>query len=77
MIDIFVLYMGLPTPLAPIVLVLTFPLGSLCSVLCLTVYICIGIGHVLAEPPRRELNHAPVSKQFLASAIVSGFGVSR
>jgi hypothetical protein len=33
------------------------------------------IGRDLAEPLRRQLYQAPVSKHFLASAIVSGFGV--
>jgi hypothetical protein len=41
------------------------------------VYICICIGQDLAEPLRRQLYQAPVSKHFLASAIVFGFGVSR
>jgi hypothetical protein len=34
-------------------------------------------GQTLAEPLRGWLYQAPVSKHFLASAIVSGFGVCR
>ena len=44
-------------------------------VLSSIVGICICIGQDLAEPLRRQLYQAPVSKHFLASAIVSGFGV--
>ena len=62
-------------PSAPSVLPLTPPLGSLCSVWWLAVSIHICIGQDLAEPLRRQLYQAPVSKHFLASAIVSGFGV--
>jgi hypothetical protein len=62
-------------PSAPSVLPLTPPLGSLCSVLWLASSICICIGQNLLEPFRRQLYQAPVSKHFLASTIVSGFGV--
>jgi len=41
--------------------------------LALTILICIG--QDLAEPLRRQLYQAPVSKHFLASAIVSRLGV--
>ena len=50
------------------------PNSSLCSIWWLTSSICICIGQELAEPLRRKLYQAPVSKHFLASAIVSGFG---
>ena len=60
---------------APSVLLLTPPLGSLCSVKSLTVSTNIWIGQDLAEPLRRQLYQAPDSKHILASAIVSGFGV--
>jgi hypothetical protein len=40
-------------------------------------YICVCIGLALAELLRKQLYWAPVSKHFLASAIVSGFGVSK
>ena len=62
-------------PSAPSVLSLTPPLGSLCEhrVWWLATSVPICIGQDLAEPLRRQL--APVSKHFLASAIVSGFGV--
>jgi hypothetical protein len=76
-VEIVVLPMGLQTPSAPSVLALTSPLGSLCSVWCLAACICICIGQALAEPLRGQLYQAPVSKHFLASAIVSGFGVCR
>jgi hypothetical protein len=73
---------GPPLPLisdkalsAPSVLSLTPPLGSLCSVQWLTVSIHICIVQVLAEPLRRQLYQAPVSKHFLASAIVSEFAL--
>jgi hypothetical protein len=39
--------------------------------------ICICLGQVLAEPLREQPYQAPVSKCFLSSAIVSGFGVCR
>jgi hypothetical protein len=51
---------------------LTSPLGSPCSVQWLATRIHIFIGQDLAEPLRRQLYWAPVSKHFLASAIVSG-----
>ena len=63
------------TPSAPSALPLTPPLGSLCSVRWLTASIRISIGHDLVEPLKRLLYQAPVSKHFLASAIVSGFVV--
>ena len=72
-----VLPMGLQTPSDPSVLDLTSPLGSLSSAQCLAVCIGIFIGQVLAEPLSEQLCQAPVSKHFLASAIVSGFDVWR
>jgi hypothetical protein len=71
-----VLPMRLQTPSAPTVLALTCPLGP-CSIQCWPVFIHICIGLALAELLRRQLYCAPVSKYFLASATVSGFGVSR
>ena len=62
-------------PSAPSALPLTPPLGSLCSVRWLTASIRISIGHDLVEPLKRLLYQDPVSKHFLASAIVSGFVV--
>jgi hypothetical protein len=67
--------MPVKTPSAPSIFPLTPPLGSLCLVQWLTVRIHICIDQGLAEPLRRQLYQAPVSKHFLASAIVSGFGV--
>jgi hypothetical protein len=49
-------------------------LESLCSVQGLAASICLCICQTLAEPLRRQLYQAPVSTQFLASKIVSGFG---
>ena len=43
----------------------------------LSVNICIYISQVLAEPLRGQPYQAPVSKCFLTSAIVSGFGIYR
>ena len=62
-------------PSAPSVLPLTLPLGSLCSVQWLAVSLCICVDQGLAEPLRKQLYQAPVSKYFLASTILSGFGV--
>jgi hypothetical protein len=71
---------GLPLPLmpgkapsAPSVLPLTPLFGSLCSVQWLSVSILICIGQNLAEPLRRQVYQVPVSKLFLASAVVSEF----
>ena len=50
-------------------------LGTLYSVQWLAVSIHICICETLSKPLRRELYQAPVSKHFLTSAIVSGFGV--
>ena len=51
----------------------SFP-SLLCSVWWLAVSICICIGQNLAEPLRRQLYQAPVSKLFLAPTIVCRFG---
>ena len=72
--DIVVLPMGLQTPLVPSVLSLTPPSVSFCSVWWLATTICICIGQALAEALRRHPYQAPVSKYFLASAIVTEFG---
>jgi hypothetical protein len=75
LVDIVVLPMGLQTPSTPSVLALTSPLGSLHSVQWLAVSILICLSQDLAEPLRRQLYQVPVSKHFLASAIVSALGV--
>jgi hypothetical protein len=64
---------GLQTPSAPWVLSLVPSLGTLCSVQWLAVSIHFCICQALAEPLRRQLYQAPVSKLLLASAIVPGF----
>jgi hypothetical protein len=66
--------MGLRNPSAPWVLSLAPSLGTLCSVQWMAVSIHLCICQALAEPLRRQLYQAPVSKLLLASAIVSGFG---
>ena len=65
----------LQTTSAPSVLYLTLPLWSPCLVqwLALSIHFCIC--QALAEPLRRQLYQAPVSKHFLAFTIVSRFGV--
>jgi len=74
LVDIVVLSMGFQTASASSVPSLTPPLGSLCSIWLLAASILICIIMVLAEPLRRHPYQAPVSKHFLASAIVTGFG---
>jgi hypothetical protein len=69
--------MGLQSPSAPSVLPITLPLGSLDSIQWLGVIICICTGQALVEPLREQPYQAPVSKCFLAPAIVSRSGVCR
>jgi hypothetical protein len=66
--------MALQTLSAPCVHALTPPLGTLCSVQWMVVSIHFCICQAVAEPLRRQLYQAPVSKHLLASTIVSGFG---
>jgi hypothetical protein len=66
--------MGLQTPSAPWVLCLAPLLGTLCSAQKLAESIHLWICQALAEPLRRQLYQAPVSKHLLAFTIVSGFG---
>ena len=66
--------MGLQTPSAFWVLSLAPSLGTLCSVQWMTVSLHFCIFQALAEPLRRLLYQASVSKHLLASTIVSGFG---
>jgi hypothetical protein len=75
LVDIVVLPKGLQTHSAPSVLALTTPLGTPCSVQWLAACLLSCIGQALAKPLRGQLYQAPVSKRFLASVIVSGFGV--
>jgi len=72
-----VLPMGLQSHSAPSALSLILPLATPDSVRWLPGSICICISQVLAEPLRGQPYQAPDSKCFLASAIVSGFGVYR
>ena len=76
MVDAF-LPMGLQIFSAISVLPLTPLLWSPCSVQCLATCTHTYIGQALAEPLRRQLYQAPVSKCFLASATMSGFSVCR
>jgi len=73
LVDIVVLPMGLQTPSAPSVLSLTPQLDSTCSVWWLAACI-ICVCQALTEPLRRQLCQAPISKHFLPSAIMTGFG---
>jgi len=73
-VDNVVLLMGLQTHSAPSVLSLTPSLGTPISVQWMAASIRLCICQALAEPLRRQLYQAPVSKHFLASAIFSGFG---
>jgi hypothetical protein len=75
LVNIVVLSMGMKTPSAPSVLSLTLLLGTKCSVQWMATSIHICICQSLAEALRRQLYQAPVSIHFLASTIVSGFGV--
>jgi hypothetical protein len=61
-------------PSAPSVLSLASSLGTLFSVQWMDVSIHLFICQELAEPLRRKLYQAPVSKHLLASTILSGFG---
>ena len=71
LVDIVVFPVGLQTPSTPSVLPIT-PMEI--GVQWLVVSICICIVQGLAKPLRRQLYQTPVSKHFLTSAIVSGFG---
>jgi len=73
LIDNVVLPLGLQTPSDPSVFSLTPPLKSSCSVIWLAAAILICISRALEEPLRRHSYLIPVSKHFLASAIVTGF----
>ena len=57
------------------VLSLTHPFGNLCSFQWLAVGIHLCICQTVAEPLKKKLYQAPVSKHFVASTIVSWFGV--
>jgi hypothetical protein len=70
-----VLPMRLQSPSAPPVLPPAHSPESLSSVRWLAPTIHIYIGQLLAEPPREQPHQVPVSKCFLATATVLGFGV--
>jgi hypothetical protein len=74
LVHIVVPPMGLQTPSAPWVLCLAPSLGTLCSAQWMIVSIHFCICQALAEPLRRQLYQAPVSRLLVASAIVSRFG---
>ena len=65
--------LGLQTPSVPWVLSQTPLMGTLCSVQWIAVSIHFCICQALAEPLRRQLYQASVSKLLLASTVVSGF----
>jgi hypothetical protein len=74
LVHIVVPPIGLQVPSAPLVLSLAPPLGTLCSVQWLAENINFCICQELAEPLRRQLYQASVSKHLLASTIVTEFG---
>jgi hypothetical protein len=74
MVQIMVPLMGLQTSSATWVLFLVPPLGTLCLVHWLVVSIHFCIYQAWAEPFKRQLYQAPVSKYLSASTKVSGFG---
>jgi hypothetical protein len=74
LVDIVVLPERLQTPSGPSVFSLTPPLWTLWLVQWLAASILLCICQALAEPLRRQTYQAPVSKHFLASLLVSGFG---
>jgi hypothetical protein len=74
LVHIVVLPMGLQAPSAPLILSLAPSLGTLCSVKWLAKRIHLCICQALAEPLKRQLYQAPVSKHLLAFTAVSGFG---
>jgi hypothetical protein len=67
LVHIVVPPMGLQTPSAPWVLSLAPSLGTLCSIQWMAVSIHLCICEALAEPLRRQLYQAPVSKHLLAN----------
>jgi len=73
LVHIVVPPMGQQTPSAPLVLSLAPPLGTLCSVQWMDVSNHFCICQALAEPLRRQLVQAPVSKHLLTYTVVSGF----
>jgi hypothetical protein len=75
LVHIVVSPMELQTSSVPWVLPLAPSLGTLCTIQWMAVNIHFCICQALAEPLRRQLYQAPVSKHLLASTIVSGFGV--
>jgi hypothetical protein len=74
LVHIVVPPMVLQFPSAPWVLSLAPSLSILCSVQWMAVSIHFCICQALAEPLRREIYQAPLSKHLLASTTVSGFG---
>jgi hypothetical protein len=66
--------MGLQTSSALSGLFITSPLQTPCSVQWLVISIHLCICQALAKALSRQLYQVPVSKHFLVSAIVSGFG---
>jgi hypothetical protein len=66
--------MGLQKPYAHWVLSLDPTLGTLCSAQWMVVSIYFCICHALAEPLRRQLYQAHVSKLLFVATIVSGIG---
>ena len=74
LVHIIVHLMGLLSPSDPTVFSLDPPLGTLCSAQWMSVSLHLCIFQTLADPFRRQLYQAPVSKHLVLSTIVSGFG---
>jgi hypothetical protein len=74
LVHIIVPPMGLQTPSTSCVFSLAPLLATLCSVPMMAMSIHSYICQAMAEPLRRQVYEAPVSKHLLASTIVSGFG---
>jgi hypothetical protein len=70
-------FYGVAVPFSSSVLPLALSLWSPGSVWWFPMSICICISQVMVDPLREQPYQAPVSKHFLASAVVSGFGVCR
>jgi hypothetical protein len=74
LVHIVVPIMWLKTSSPPWLLSLAPTLGTLCSIQWMAVSIHFNICQTQADPLRRQLYQAPVTKHLLASTIVSRFG---
>ena len=72
---ILLFFLWVVNPFSSLSLVSSFSIRNPSSVQWLTSSIHLCICQALAEPLRREIYQAPLSKHFLASTLVSGFDV--